>query len=783
VTRLLDRFRAALGGRYELERELGAGGMAVVYLATDPRHGRRVAIKVLRPELARAIGAERFLREIGIAARLSHPNILPLHDSGEADGFLYYVMPFVEGESLRDRLDRETQLGLEEALRIARQVGDALSHAHGAGVIHRDIKPENILFQAGHAVVSDFGVARALSESGGVSLTETGLAVGTPVYMSPEQAMAAGPADARADIYALGCVLYEMLAGEPPYSGATPQAILARKAVDAVPRLRVIRDTVPEALEAVITRALAKLPADRYPTVAELMRALDRAMPPGGTTGVGAATSGPVRARRIRGRTAVAGALLIAGTAAGGWWVTKTLAGDAPQLQSLAVLPFENLTGDPEQEYLLAGMHDALIGELARLDALRVVSRRSVLRYAASDDPVTEIARELNVDGVVAASFGRTGDSVRVRVQLLRAGREERSLWSQAYDRDLGGALVMQGEVAAAIARAVGVRLTAEQAGRMEAPRRVNRDAFEAYLRGRHAITQGTPESVQRGLAYLHEANERDPADPYPYVGLALGYSILGHGPRPEVLPRAIAAARRALELDSTLAEPHAVLAQAKLYRDWDWPGAERDFRRALQMNPSLADARAHHAWYLQLMGRRDEALAEMRRAIDSDPLDPVWPAWLGSLHSGWGEYEAAIAEAGKALELQPNLPVGLYVLGRAYQGLGRYEEAIAVHERAAALSPQGRAVLAVTYASAGRLDDARALVPELEANPVGVILWELPGIHAHLGDRERALDWLERVFDLPHPWAPWARRYPELASLREEPRFRALVARLNLPD
>jgi serine/threonine-protein kinase len=748
--------------------------MAVVFLADDLRHRRRVAVKVLRPELAQAVGAQRFLREIEIAAQLSHPHILPLYDSGEAAGFLYYVMPYVEGESLRARLDREKQLSLEDAVETALEVADALSYAHSLGVVHRDIKPENILFQAGHAVVSDFGIARAVSASAGEKLTETGLAVGTPAYMSPEQATASDEVDARTDIYALGCVLYEMLAGDLPFSGATPQAMLARKVVEPVPRLRVVRDTVPVPLEEVITRALAKVPADRFATAAQLRGALDRAR---------AAPSIATARPQVRHRAAAVGALLVVLLAAVGWWLSGTIGGGTPRLHSIAVLPFENLTGDAEQEYVLAGLHDALIGELARLGPLQVRSRRSVVRYAMSDKPVTEIAHELNVDGVVAASFSRSGDSVEVRVQLLQAQPEERSLWAEVYDRDIGEALGMHSEVAGQIARQIGISLTPEQAARLGGPRRVNREAYEAYLRGRSAITRGTPEDVQRGLAYLHEANARDPADPFPYVGLALGYSILGHGPRPEVLPRALAAAERALELDSTLAEPYAVIAQAKFYREWDWAGAAQNFRRALELDPTLADARAHYAWYFDLLGPHDRALAEMRRAIESDPLDPLWHTWLAAMYMYRGRLDEAIAEARNALELNPDFPIALGTLGEGLAYQGKYEEAVAAGERAAALSPQQRGGLAQIYALAGRTDDARRLAAELESEgPAGLILWDLPQAYAALGDKERALAWVERLFDRPHPYAPHITRAPGFVSLRDDPRFRVLVRQLNLP-
>ena len=766
----------AVADRYVVKREVGSGGMATVYLAQDLKHGREVAIKVLRPELAAALGTERFVREIEIAANLTHPHILPLFDSGEADGFLYYVMPYVEGESLRERFIRETCLSVEEAIRLTDQIASALAYAHEQGVVHRDIKPENILLAGDQAIVADFGIARAVEAAGREKLTGTGLAIGTPAYMSPEQAFGSHVVDGRTDVYALGCMVYEMVCGRAPFEGPTPQALVAKHVAGTVPRLRKTNPDVPLFVERAVERALAKDPAERFPTASAFAQAL--------TTGTVVAR---VRRRRFK-RQLFAGATVVA-VAAGAFWGSRSLGG-GPLLESLAVLPIENLTGDDREEHVVAGMHDALIGELAGLDGLHVISRPSVIQYRGTEKPVREIARELNVDGVVVTSFGRTGDNVRVRVQLLKARPEERSVWQEVYVRDIGDVLAMYGDVAAAVAREIRVQLSPEQATRFAAPRRVTREVYEAYLRGRFAITQGGVTNVQQGLAYLHEANERDPGDPYPYVGLAIGYSILGHGPRPEVLPRAIAAARRAMELDSMLAEPYAVLAQAKLYKEWDWAGAEENFRRALEINPTLADARAHYAWYFDLLGPRDQALDEMRRAIESDPLDPLWPTWLASMYIDRERYDDAIAAARHALEVSPTFGRGEALLGLAFAGKGMFDSALVTLEPLATRDPGAKGPLAQVYVKIGRIDDARRVAAEMEATgPLGLNLWQLPPVYAALGNAERALSWLEKAFERPHPYAPWLVPRDEtspwftlMGSLRGEPRYQALLRRLNLP-
>src|SRR6184192_3915684 len=423
--RLIDplaRLQAALAERYTIERELGRGGMATVYLATDLKHHRQVAIKVLKPELAAAVGPQRFLREIETAARLQHPHILPLHDSGDADGFLYYVMPYVEGESLRQRLVREKQLPLEDALQITGAVASALSYAHSHDVVHRDIKPENILLSGGEAVVADFGIARALVAAGADKLTDTGLAVGTPGYMSPEQAMAEPRIDGRADTYALGCVLYEMLAGHPPFLGTTAQEILARHTLDPVPPLRTIRRELPEAIEHAVRKALAKAPADRWRSPAAFSEALGRAVAPPSVTR---------RAARSLGLVAVGVAALVAGYVV----LTRRPGSSAQPSQSIAVLPFQNVGGDVNNEPFSDGMTDEITTALGKVEGLRVTARSVVFRFKGKNVVPEEIGRQLHVLYVLDGGVRMGGTRRRVSAQLINvAGGNE--IWAEEYDRD-----------------------------------------------------------------------------------------------------------------------------------------------------------------------------------------------------------------------------------------------------------------------------------------------------------------------------------------------------------
>src|SRR5690242_7685475 len=448
---LLGHLQVALAKRYRLEREIGRGGMATVYLAEDLKHRRPVALKVLSPDLAASLGTDRFLREIEIAARLAHPHILSLHDSGEADGLLYYVMPYVEGESLRGRLNRERQLPLADALRISREVADALDYAHGRDVVHRDIKPENILFQSGHAVVSDFGIARAIRVAGVKRVTGTGIAVGTPGYMSPEQAGGGEQLDGRSDLYSLACVLYEMLAGDPPFTGWSAQAILARQAIEPVPRLRAVRDTVPDWLEQVVVRALAKAPADRFATATEFIAALGKHGP---------VTTSPALPL-VRPPPPPAAA------------------------NSIAVLPFLNMSAEPENEYFSDGITEEIINALSAVGSLRVASRTSSFAFKGATQDIRAIAEKLQVSAVLEGSVRRSDTKLRVTAQLISAA-DGFHLWSATYEREMKDVFAIQDEIARAIVNALKVKLTSEPRLALVEPHTDNVDAYALYLKARY---------------------------------------------------------------------------------------------------------------------------------------------------------------------------------------------------------------------------------------------------------------------------------------------------------
>jgi eukaryotic-like serine/threonine-protein kinase len=775
---LVERLQQALAERYRIERELGRGGFATVFLATDVKHQRPVALKVLHPELALALGSARFLREIAMVAQFRHPHILPLYDSGAADGLLYYVMPFVEGESLRARLEREEQLPLEDALRITREVADALDYAHGLGVVHRDVKPENILFEAGHAVVADFGIARAVSSAGTAKLTETGFAVGTPAYMSPEQAAGDPALDGRSDSYSLGCVLYEMLGGAPPFTGPSPQAVLAAQIADPVPQLRSLRPTVPAGVERALERALAKEAGQRYATAEEFVQHLMRA-----STAEAVAAEGRRERTRRRWRAVriAAGAVLVA---AAGWWTVRAIArAGGPRIRSLAVLPLQNLSGDTAQDYFVLGIYDGLIGELDQIAALRVISRTSAQSVYQAHKSVPEIARALNVDAVVEGSVLHAGDSVRLRVQLIRALPTEQNIWGQTYIRNTRDVLGLNSDVARSVARQVQASLSSAEATRLATTRRVNPKTYEAYLRGMYLLEKAKPEDNARGLAYLKQAVEDDPADPLAYAGLADAYITTAHGPAPQLdaLPLAQEAAQRALRLDSTLAETMAALGFLKGYWFWDWEASDSLFRRAIELNPSSVWGHYWYAWQLHLFGQDDSAIAEHKRAEEADPLNAYVVAWTGELFIAKGRFEEAMAQAERALALNPNMGVARLVAAQVSLARGRNEDAVAEARKAVEADSSWLWVLGYISALAGRPDEARRVAAILERQPADPYnAFSLASVYASLGDKDRAFRWLD--YPHPHAWVPWVRVEPWFSKLWGDPRFPALLERFHLP-
>jgi eukaryotic-like serine/threonine-protein kinase len=796
--------RDAIRDRYLLERELGRGGMATVWLARDLRHQRLVALKVLHPQLTASVGAERFLREIRIAAGLQHPHILVVHDSGEAAGSLWFTMPYVEGESLRARLMRDVQLRLDEALRIAVEVANALDYAHRHGIVHRDVKPENILLSDGHALVADFGIAQALSGPGTTEaerLTETGMVVGTPRYMSPEQATGARDLGPPTDVYALGCVAYEMLAGEPPFSGPTAQAILAKRLTQPVPSLRTVRE-VPGSVEQAVARALAREPADRFATAAEFGRALQAptqgvAPPPPDATVASPGPTGPTpRARPpivgFRLAAIVAGAIALAAL---GYVALRrsglpegTAPGHAPPPASAAVLPFADLSPGHDQEYFSDGLTDELITTLSQVSGLRVAARTSSFQFKGRDPDVREVGSKLGVGAVLEGSVRRSGDQLRVTAQLVSAA-DGYQLWSASYDRRLADVFAVQEDIARAIVAALQVRLGARASASLASRPTSDLAAYDLYLKGRFAWSQRTGTGMFEAARYFEQATTLDPHFSRAYAGLADATILLPSytgAPLSAAWPKGKIAAERAIALDSTLAEAYTSLAYGTMLYAWDWPRAESLFRRAIAADSSYATAHQWYADFLTGRGRFDEALREMRRAEAVDPLSRIAGAEVGWVMYTMHRYDDAAAQLARVLLLDQNYAHTHMVLGMNRVQQRDYRGAIKASQRALELSgffSQMTATLAAAYVGVGQRDSAIGVLRDMErrSREEFVSPFSFAIVETALGHKTEAFKWLNKAIDVKDLFVPENFNDPLLDSLRSDPRFAAVARRMGL--
>ncbi len=779
-------------GRYEIEREVGHGGMANVYLAQDTRQRRLVALKVLRPELSHALVKDRFEREIAITANLTHPHILPLHDSGEADGLLFYVMPYVEGETLRARLDRERQLPLRDAVCIARAVASALEYAHGRGVVHRDIKPENILIVDGQPIVADFGIARAVQASDEERITVTGISMGTPAYMSPEQASGDHAIDARTDVYSLGCVLYEMLAGEPPFTGSTAQAIIVKRLSEAAPDVRRARESVPAVLANIVRRALASIPADRFQTAGEFERALDAAeMECSVTTDRRTGASWVARAlerRPVRiaiSAAAVAAVLTVGWLRIGGAGGMRGRAGANSGIHTLAVLPLANLTGGMGQDFFADGMTDALITGLAQIGSLNVISRTSVMQYRMMKKTLPQIAHELHADAVLEGTVARAGDKVRITAKLIRAS-DDGALWAHSYERDIGDALGLQTDIAQSVAEEIGAKLVRRDGG-VPATRSVKPEAQEAYLKGSYFAGQWR---LPEAIASFQQAVAIDPNHAAAYAGLARAYyfrAFFGEVAPAEAFSQMRRAAARALDRDESSAEAHGLMALVNTHYDWDWQAAERHFARALAISPSNAQVHHDYAHLLLALGREHESVAETRRARELDPANPMLTSCVG-WHSLFDhQFDVAASYAKEAQMMMPSFWAQV-VSGWAYLGKGQGDSAVAVLRQAVSTSkdlPFARAALANALATEGKTAEAKEILAGLLQQSLRgyVSAYDIATVYAGLGDNDRAFDWLrkamgERSVFVVH--LAWDARFDRL---RADPQFGDLITQLGLPS
>jgi eukaryotic-like serine/threonine-protein kinase len=780
-----SRLTSALADQYRVEQELGAGGMATVYLAHDLKHDRKVAIKVLRPELAASLGAERFLREIRLAAQLQHPHIVGLLDSGEADGLLYYVMPYVEGETLRERLARGGPLSLDEALRFTRDVADALAYAHARGVVHRDIKPENIMVSGRHALVMDFGVARAVSAATGQHyLTTTGMTLGTPAYMAPEQVAADPNADQRVDLYALGLVAYEMLAGSGPYAATTPQQMMAAHVTQQPANVAARRPEVSGAFGALVMQCLAKAPGDRPASADAMVTALDAAHTGSGGHVAPTSTLYPSKAR-----WAIVGLCLVAAVVFIVFAIARKSGGTSANTvseldRSVAVLPLTNLSGDKADDYFGVGLAEEMTRALTKA-GVRVIGRVSAGALQAKGLDERAIAKELGVGSLLTGSVQRAGEQIRIQMSLLTAS-DGSVRWTEKYDRPLTNVFAVQDEIAHSVAGkllgSLGTVATGPARNETNDP-----EAHALFLQGQVLFNRRTSQSLQQAIALLRQAAARDTSYGRAWGMLAMAYSVLPaykakHTDSARTM--AVAAAKRAIQIDSTIAEAYTAMAYVALARGENHV-SDSLYRRSLSLDSTVATT---WGWYgLLAMHLGDFATADRRsaRARELEPASSIVQTWEAQAYLAARRNAAADSVASMVIARDSTFTLGWVTKANALINMGRGKEAIGILEKRVAELPspeptEAQALLAYAYAKGGQAPQARAVLATMQRNSGGhyPAIGSIAATLDVLGDRDTAMAVLGDAFADHDLWLVIFSHTERYDGLRKDPRGAALFAR-----
>jgi serine/threonine protein kinase/Tfp pilus assembly protein PilF len=795
---------------YKIFEKLGAGGMGEVYKAEDLKLNRTVALKFLPVHLVEDVHAkERFIHEAQATAALQHPNIAVIYDFIESVNETVIVMEYLEGQTLAQKIKLQ-KANLKQNLDWMIGISCGLAIAHEKGITHRDIKPENLIItSSGVPKIMDFGVAKL---RGTPTLTEAGSRIGTLDYAAPETVMGS-KSDHRSDIFSLGVVFYELLTGQRPFYGDHDAAVVYAIVNEKPKRLTYFQNDIPPDLEQLVMKMLEKKKENRYQSVNKLLtdlRDLQKSInddqvslgnnkdgkkikPQNTDLKIRKEKSLKDRQSRVnilqwkRSYIFVAIVILLILII---WTGIQLIPGSNKTIDSIAVLPLENLSDDPTEEYFANGMTDLLISNLAKIGALNVISRTSIMAYKDTDKSLPEIAKELNVDAIVEGTVLRAGAGVRITAQLID-GATDRHLWAESYERDLRDVLALQGEVAQAIVREIKLKLTSQEQVRLVSTRSVNPDAYEAYLKGCYFFDKHSSEGLRKSFQYFEEAIEKDSTYANAYAGLAESYIMLGAPgievmPPREIMPKARNAAMQALKLDDLLADAHAALGCVKLTYDWDWTGADKEFKRALELNPSYSMAYLYYSSFFTMMGRHEEAIAMIKRALELDPLSLTINVVLGNQFYHARQYDRAIEHHLNTLEMNPNNSHAHFSLGLAYTQKGVFKEAIEELEKAVTLSERNAFVLATlgyAYGLAGMRGEAMKILDEVleQSKQRYITPYAIAMVYIGLGKKDQAFQWLEKALEERSTTMAWLKVDAILDALRSDPRFTELMKKMGL--